>query len=104
MLRGDILNKSKAQENFHTQSILQAHHNTFGGVADEAPVVQRLGGRASDEIPTMDPHHDGQRGHQRTAEVHIQRDKDVEVETVLAHLFGTSEEIIIQFVKMFTWC
>lgn len=55
-------------------------------VADESSIIQRLGGRACDEITTMDPHHDRQRSLQRATEVHVQRDEDVEVEAVLAHL------------------
>ena len=60
----------------------------MGEVTEETSIIQRLGGRASNEIPTMDPHHDRQQTPQRGVEVHIQRDKDVEVETVLADLFG----------------
>lgn len=46
----------------------------------------------------MDPHHDGKGAPQRGAEVHVHRDKDVEVETVLADLLGTLEEILVQFL------
>lgn len=70
----------------------------MGEVADEASIVKRLGGRTSNEIPTMDPHHDRQGAPQRGAEVHVHRDKDVEVETVLADLLGTLEEILVQFL------
>lgn len=69
-----------------TQSVLQAHNNSVGEVTDEASVIQRLGGRTSNEITTVDPHHDGEPAPQRGAEVHIHRDKDVEVETVLTDL------------------
>lgn len=58
----------------------------MGEVTNEASIIQRFGGRASDEIPTVDPHHDREGALQRDAEVHIQRDKDVEVETILADL------------------
>lgn len=58
----------------------------MGEVSDEASVVQRLGGRPCNKIPTVDPHHNRQQALQGGAEVDIQRDKDVEVETVLADL------------------
>lgn len=73
--------------NVLTQSVLHVYNNSTGEVTDKTSVVQRLGGRACNEIPTMDPHHDRQRALQRGAEVHIHRDKDVEVETVLTDLF-----------------
>lgn len=76
----------KYHQTFLTQSVIHAYNNSVGEVTDEASVVQRLGGGASDEIPAVDPHHDGQRAPQRGAEVHIHRDKDVEVETVFADL------------------
>lgn len=78
--------------NFLTQSVLHAYNNSVGEVTDEASIIQRFGGRAGDKIPTMDPHHDRQWALQRGAEVHIQRDKDVEVQTVLADLLGTLDD------------
>lgn len=88
--------KSEILPNCLTQSVLQVYNNSVCEVTDEASIVQRLGGRASYEVPTMDPHHDRQRAPQGGAEVHIYWDKDVEVETVLTDLFGTLEEILIQ--------
>lgn len=73
--------------NLLTQSILHAHNNGVCEVADESSVIQRLGGRTCDEIAAVDPHHDRQRVPQRNTEVHVQGDKDVEVEAVLAHLW-----------------
>ena len=64
----------------------------MGEVADEAPVVQGLGGRAHDEVPAVDPHHHGQGSQQRGTEVDVQGYKDVEIQTVLAHLWGTNNE------------
>lgn len=78
----------KHQTSSLTQSILQAHNDSVAEVADEASVVQQLGGRAGDEIAPMDPNHHGQQMRQRGAEVQIQRDKDVEIETVLTDLNG----------------
>lgn len=76
------------QQSALTQSVLQAHNNRVSEVADEAAVIQRLGGGASDEVAAVDPHHDGQQVWQRRPEVHVQRDKDVEIETVLTDLRG----------------
>lgn len=64
-------------------------------VADEASIIQRLGGRTCNEITTVDPHHDGQGAPHRDAEVHVQRNEDVEVQTVLADLcLETLEEML----------
>lgn len=60
----------------------------MGEVTNETSIIQRLGGRTSNEISTMDPNHDRQVALQRRAQVHIQWYKDVEVETILTDLFG----------------
>lgn len=69
-------------------------------VADEASIVQRLGSGTSDEIPTMDPHHDRQWLPQWGAEVHVHRDKDVEVEAVLTDLLGNIGDHCFNSLKM----
>lgn len=98
LLQWNGSNKSEILPNFLTQSVLQADNNSVGEVTDEASIIQRLGGRASYEIPTMDPHHDRQWADQRGDEVHIQRDKDVEVKTVLTDLFRDIRGNFIQFL------
>lgn len=69
-----------------TQAVLQVDDDGASEVADEASVVQRLGGGAGDEVPAVDPHHDRHGAPQRRAEVHVHWDEDVEVEAVLADL------------------
>lgn len=41
-----------------TQAILHIYHHGVAVVTDETSVVQRFGGGASDEVTSVDPHHD----------------------------------------------
>lgn len=80
-----------------TQAVLEVHNNSASEVADEASIIERLGGGAGYEIPTVDPHHDRHRAPQRWAEVHIHWYKDVEVQTVLTDLLGIKYELILVY-------
>lgn len=71
---------------FLTQAILEIHNHSVSEVADEASVIERLGGGAGNEIPAVDPHHHRHQALQRRAEVHVHRYEDVEVQTVLTDL------------------
>lgn len=69
-----------------TQAIGHAHYYCVGEVADETAIVQWLGGCAGNKISPVDPHHHRHGGTEGRNEIHIQRDKYVQVEAVLTHL------------------
>lgn len=87
-----------------TQAVLEVHDNSASEVADEASVIERLGGGAGNEIPTVDPHHDWHRAPQRGAEVHIHWYKDVEVQAVFTDLLGMKykEVFVYKYSKKIT--
>lgn len=81
---------------FLTQAILEIHDNSVSEVADEASVIEGLGGGAGNEIPAVDPHHHWHRALQWRAEVHVRWYKDVEVQTVFTDLLGMKcEEVFV---------
>lgn len=61
-------------------------------VTDETAVIHGLGGRACNEISSMDPHHDRQGPPQRGGEVEVEGHKDVEVEAVLTDLLEIEKD------------
>lgn len=78
---------SKQKDGYLTKAVLNAHHHGVGEIADEPPVVQRFGGWASYEIPSMDPHHHRQGFQEGGGEINVQRHKNVEVQTVFTDLW-----------------
>ena len=75
-----------------TQAVLQADQQAVGGVAEDAAVVEWLGGGACDEVTPVDPDQDGEGPQLGDAEVDPPRGEDVEVQAVLADLQRVGSE------------
>ena len=76
-----------------TQAVLQADQQAVGGIAEDAAIVERLGGGACDEVTPVDPDQDGEGPQQGGAEVDPPRGEDVEVQTVLTDLRGQRSDV-----------